>query len=456
MDDQISRRALLRGAAAGTAVGIGGLALGSLPAWARSSLAEETKLRKALSVPYPKLPVGKFVKSFTPEIENVVVLMMENHSFDNLLGMVPHQVTGRGHVDGLSVKNGKVTNSNPTSVTPPAGATVRATHATSPCQDSGHPNQDWNASHLSWNSGKNNGFVEACTDTAMWYWDKADIPFTYSLVEHFPFGQRYFCSVLAQTYPNRRFFFCGTASGLTATSNESFTTKAANGTIFNLLLKHKISWKNYVEGGTTNASPLIVPEFSTSTACQSRITPINQFYADAKAGKLPRFSFIDPNYTTTSEENPQDIDLGEQFIAKVVDAVMHSPQWEKTALFITYDEHGGYYDHVPPPVAIAPDKIAPQQSLANPPGSLEGALNYERYGFRVPLIVVSPWAKKGYVSNIVQDHTSITAFIEHKWNLPAMSARDANAHPLNDYFDFKAAAFKKPPKLAAGQASPRG
>ena len=100
--------------------------------------------------------------------------MMENHSFDNLLGMVPHQVKGRAQVDGLTVKGGKVVNSNPSSVAPYGikSPPVTARLASSPCQVSGHPTQAWNASHLSWNNGPNNGFVQASTDVAMWYWDE--------------------------------------------------------------------------------------------------------------------------------------------------------------------------------------------------------------------------------------------------------------------------------------------
>jgi len=121
---------------------------------------------------------------------------------------------------------------------------------------------------------------------------------------------------------------------------------------------------------------------------------------------------------------------------------MKAPTWGSTALFINYDEGGGYYDHVPPPKAIKPDNIPPIPVPGNVPGQ------YDRYGFRVPLYVVSPWAKAGYVSNIVQDHTSVLAFTERKWNLPAMTLRDANAHPMTDYFDFSKPAFAKPPALA--------
>ena len=125
---------------------------------------------------------------------------------------------------------------------------------------------------------------------------------------------------------------------------------------------------------------------------------------------------------------------------------MKAPTWKHTALFINYDEHGGYYDHVPPPRAIKPDKIKPILAPGDAPG------DYNRYGFRVPLFVVSPWARASYVSNIVQDHTSVLAFVERKWNLPAMTFRDANAHPMTDYFDFRQPAFAKPPALAAAPA----
>ena len=165
-----------------------------------------------------------------------------------------------------------------------------------------------------------------------------------------------------------------------------------------------------------------------------------------------------PTTTSISEENPQDIQAGERFIAQIVTALTHSRLWHKTALFITWDEHGGYYDHVPPPKAIKPDNIAPitnTDALTNPNEPLAPG-GYDRYGFRVPLLVISPWARANYISTITQDHTSILAFIERKWNLPALTFRDANAHPLTDYFDFTSPTFAKPPKLAAAPAMKPG
>ena len=396
-------------------------------------MARPAGLRRPDSLPFPRLPAGH---ASTPEVEHIVVVMMENHSFDNLLGMVSQEVPARGSVDGLTVRGGRPRNSNSDA----SGHPVFAQHASSPCQLVGEPSQSWNASHDAFDGGRNDGFVRASGAVAMKFWDKRDIPFTYSLARHFPLGQRYFCSVLAQTYPNRRFFFTGTASGVIATDlAASLAAPAQNGTIFDRLDAHHISWASYFQLAPTAA---IIPDTFTPSR-HGRFRRFDRFLSDAAAGKLPQFSFLDPDYITTSEENPQDIQLGERFVAQVVHALMRAPTWKRTALFITYDEHGGYYDHVPPPRAIAPDAIAPKLSPGDRPGA------YDRYGFRVPLIVVSPWARPRYVSSVVQDHTSITAFIERKWNLPAMTFRDANADAMTDYFDFRRAAFATPPPLAA-------
>jgi phospholipase C len=426
---RLTRRALLRGAAGGAAL----IASTGLPAWAKP-VASLGGLRKPDSLPFPRLPAGT---ASMPKIDHIVMLMMENHSFDNLLGMVPYQVPGRELVDGLTRRHGSFANFNPGA----AGQPVHAQRASSPCQLEGKPTQSWDASHQSYDNGRNNGFVRASGPIAMRFWDENDLPFTYSLAGQFPLGERFFCSTLAQTYPNRRFFFTGTASGLTATSNQTFTLPAANGTIWDRFDAHQIDWGIYYQNLPTW---LIVPGVATA-ARAPRVKLMDRFYTDAAAGTLPRFTFLDPQYDTTSEENPQDIEVGERFVASIVNALMHAPTWKNTALFITYDEHGGYYDHVPPPRAIKPDSIAP----IRPPGGAPLAPGtFNRYGFRVPLIVVSPWARANYASRVVQDHTSITAFIERKWNLPAMTFRDANAQPMTDYFDFGHAAFAKPPKLA--------
>jgi phospholipase C len=423
----VTRRTLLRGAAGATVLAT----TGGLPAWARPVNRAGAHIRRPDSLPFPHLPAGT---ESMPEIKHIVVLMMENHSFDNLLGMLPHQVAGRRDVDGLRIgKNGRPADFNPG----PHGR-VYARHAATPCQPPREPRQTWDASHEAFDRGRMDGFVSASNDTAMVYWDRTDIPFTYSLAGHFPVGQRYFASVLAQTYPNRRFFFAGTASGLIATDATTFSTPAKNGTIWDRLDPHHISYAVYYQNLPSWA---IVPGAASGRSAHQH--KFDQFYPDVAAGRLPAFTFLDPNYTTTSEENPQDIQVGERFIADVVRALMDAPTWKHTALFITYDEHGGYYDHVPPPRAIKPDNIPPKLA----PSDFQAG--YTRYGFRLPMIVVSPWSKPGYVSRVVQDHTSMDAFIERKWNLPAMTFRDANADAMTDYFDFGHPAFATPPRLAA-------
>jgi phospholipase C len=274
----------------------------------------------------------------------------------------------------------------------------------------------------------------------MSFWDKRDVPFTYSLAQLFPIGERHFSSVLGQTVANRYYFFAGTSSG---TVNDTVATAPPpEGTIFDRLDAHHINWAVYYQDYPTLE---LVPG-SVTPSRVSRIRRFDSFVSDVAAGSLPQFTFVDPDYITTSEENPQDVQIGERFIAQVVESLIQARTWKHTALFLTYDEHGGYYDHVPPPPAIPPDTVAPILKSGDVPAA------FDRYGFRVPMIVISPWAKPRHVSRVVGDHTSITAFIERKWNLPAMTYRDANAQAMTDYFDFRTPAFLEPPMLAKAPA----
>jgi phospholipase C len=430
--DPLSRRTLLKaggGAALGLAAGAG-----RLPAWARPIARAAQQLGPG-ALPFPDLPEGT---PTTPQIEHIVVLMMENHSFDNVLGRLPQQSKSKSRqkVDGLPVDaKGK-----PNAVNRRGGKAFRSALAPTPCQVEHHPGQNWNASHVSYARGRNSGFVRASGPVAMWYWDRQTLPAMYSLAETFPLGQRFFCSTLCQTYPNRRFFFTGTASGTIATNTTTFSTPAQNGTIFDRLDQFGISWKDYF---VDLPSPLIVPGVADTPERLAKFVSTTEFLSDAKAGQLPQFSFVEPQYSYESQENPQDVQVGERFIARIARAVMESPNWGRTALFITYDEHGGYYDHVPPPGAVPPDDTPPMLNPGDIPGS------YDRLGFRVPMIVVSPWAKRNYVSSRVQDLTSPLRFVERKWNIGAMTRRDANADPMTDYFDLRKPAFREPPKIAA-------
>jgi phospholipase C len=284
------------------------------------------------------------------------------------------------------------------------------------------------------------GFVESPSGpVSMGYWDKSNLPYTYALASAFPIGDRFFCSVLGQTDPNRRFLIAATSSGMTddiGTSAGNLVPDLtlalpANGTIFDRLSAFGISWRDYAASWPLGATAELYPADDALTAVNKRT--IAQFHADCASGRLPGVCIVDPDYSNQSQENPQNIAVGEAFLAEVVAAVGASPAWRKTMLVINYDEHGGYYDHVVPPVAIAPDAIPP---LVQP-----GESTYDgfwRYGFRVPSVVVSAYAKRNHVSHIVYDHTSILAMIERKWNLPALTFRDANANDLMDFLDVTA------------------
>ncbi len=161
----------------------------------------------------------------------------------------------------------------------------------------------------------------------------------------------------------------------------------------------------------------------------------------APIAKLPGLEALGAKISETGgdQENPQNMAYGEYWAYQTVRAVLESPAWPRTLLLYTYDEHGGYYDHVPPPAAIAPDSIAPALGPEDVPGG------YDIYGPRVPAIVASPYAKPNGVTNVVHDHTSVLATIEAKWNLPALTYRDANARTVEDFLDLSRAAYLEPP-----------
>jgi phospholipase C len=404
-----------------------------------------TTMRMPGSLPNPALPAGT---DTIPEIEHVVVLMLENHSYDNLFGML-----GRGHGqrprgDGFTLaKDGLPTATNPYH----DGRIQRAFHMPTTCQQHSRPSQEWTASHNQLDGGRLDGFVstpvssgtsELVGPVAMGYWTGEDLPLTWALAETFPIADRWFCSCLAQTHPQRRFLIAATAQGMTGdvgnpVATPLLGTPARNGTIFTHMNTAGITWADY---NTTGLAGTSMNLYNNDGPYNKTNAPnISQFYTDAKAGKLPQFSLLDPDYGTQSQENPQNISVGEGVLGQVIDALRNSPAWRKTLFILTYDEHGGYYDHVPPPKALAPDDFPP---VVNP-----GEKQYDgfaRYGFRVPSIVIGPYAKRNHVSHVLYDHTSILAFLEHKWNLPAMTKRDANANNLLDFLDLHAIKARRP------------
>jgi phospholipase C len=414
--------------------GLAATAVAGTGAWT----LDKGSLRQPGSLPNPKLPPGT---DTLPRIEHIVVLMQENHSYDNYLGMLR-----RPSADGFRLgPDGLPRASNPY----PDGSIQHAFRMPTTCQLPSRPSQEWTASHNAYDNGKMDGFVSTPIDpltteivggVAMGYWQEEDLPFYYSLYRQFPIADRYFCSLLGQTFPNRRYLLAATSIGQIDDLGVSLTDYPANGTIFDQLDAHGITWKDYF---TTTPSTELFPKLYLNNV-GTKVVPIADFFTDAAAGTLPNYCLVEPDFGNQSEENPQNIAVGEEFAASVINAVINGPDWDRTLLILTYDEHGGYYDHVPPPAAIPPDSIGP--SLEDPrENPFDG---FARYGFRVPFAIVSPWARRHYVSHRVFDHTSILKLVETKWNLPALTYRDANALPMLDMLDFHQPAFAEPPQLA--------
>ena len=293
------------------------------PATALRALGR-TALRAPGSRPFPSLAAGT---DTLPGIGQIVVLMMENHSFDNLLGML-----GRG--DGFTLgANGQPTAANPY----PDGRIQHSFRMPTTCQLPSRPSQEWLASHAAYDDGRMDGFVRAPVGpgssqivggVAMGYWTGDQLPFTYSLAGTFPIGDRWFSSVLGQTFPNRRYLIAGTSAGMTDDSGTSALSLVipAAGTVFNLLDRHGISWENYVASYPAGATPELYP-LNDAVPEARHHKALAEFFTDAAAGKLPAFSFLDPSYATQSQENPQNIVAGEALIAQVVEAIGASPQW---------------------------------------------------------------------------------------------------------------------------------
>jgi phospholipase C len=365
-----------------------------------------------------------------PQIANLVIVIKENHSYDNYFGML-----GRG--DGFTLDaDGVPINTNPDR----HGRPVRVHHQPLPFNPSFRVSQTWNASHLQWNGGAMDGFVTTTgSDEPMGYLDESDLPWYYGLAGTFGIGDRYFASCLAQTFPNRRFLQAATADGLVATSLPSpFVRPPRSGLIWDRLDAHGISWANYfVEVPEVGLWPRNLLRY------YDHLHPIGDFLEDCRAGRLPAVSLVTPDIPFASEGEFEDDQVGEAFTATLFDAVSTGPQWAGLMFILAWDEGGGYFDHVPPPPAVAPDDVPP--AIHVPPDQPGG---YDRYGFRVPCIVASPYSKPDHVSSVVYDHTSVLATIEQRWDVTPLTKRDAAAAPLWDFVDLTSSpAFPHPPPL---------
>ena len=468
------------------------------------------------------------------KINHIIIVMLENHSFDNYFGALAYVPGGAYHasssgcapddhgcVDGLSCRAepglGLVcANSNPDD----EGTAVAAFHATTRCTpDLAHA---WTQSHLEANFNNpngtlfyspgdgfvrvndpqvlpDNGIETATEDPTMSFYTQDDLPFYYDLAEKFAIDDRYFASVMGPTLPNRLYEMAATSFGHISGS-DPFPTgegfKPISKSILDLLDSKGVSWTNFTESGFGGEAMLFRPASATDPHFRSLQDFLAMATGSSGGAQLPQVSWVSAG-VKDNEHPPNDIQLGQAFVSTIINAIRRGPYWKDSVVFITYDEHGGFYDHVVPPPAPqdgarTPDGLFPGQcaDLSNPPASQQpgagadcsataaearsfcpalaqspagqypdACASFDQFGFRVPLIVVSPFVKQHYVSHTVADHASLLAFIEERFlngNGTAGSAgrvhltlRDQYASTLEDIFDFDNAPSLNTPVIEA-------
>jgi len=420
--------------------------------------------------PNTKKPIGH---DLIPQIKHIVVVMMENQSYDAVLGMLTKHGTTTPRGNGLTrgaTPSARALDTNPTTLTP-GGPLLQSFPMPTTAQMDNVPWQTWDATFTQFlgsptaqtlpanAAAANQGFVVSQSGPiAMGYFTPQQLPFFNSMAQTFPVADHWFASAPGQTYPNRMFMMAGTSLGLTTTTLPSVDLMPANGTILQALTQYNIPWKNYHSGSIFGASSMIwIGQLlgpSRTLGIQKNLFDISTFFSDCAHNTLPAVSIVDPNFSFSSGENSQDLQHADAFMHDIVNAVMHGPGWKDTMLVWTFDEHGGYYDHVPPALLGRPDNSVPSSQLWEGNPSIP---SFDYSGMRVPSGVVSPYAKVGYVSSQVYDHTSIMKLIEQKWNLPAFTTRDLHANSPLDMIDLHAKpAFLVPPTLAPKVTDARG
>jgi phospholipase C len=385
----VSRRRLLKTAAAtGGAIAFGGLG------------AVESAFGQAATLPPPDLS----------GIEHIVVLMMENRSFDHLLGWLEG---ADGRQRGLSYRD--------------ASGVPHATYPLAPdFQGCGHPDPDhsYEGGRVEYNGGACDGWLRAGANDeyAIGYYTKKDLPFHAAAATRWTACDRYFSAIMAGTFPTRIYQHAAQTDRLANTFEISTLP-----TIWDRLAAAGLEGRYYF-----NDLPFLALWGSTYVPIAR---PFSQFLVDAAAGTLPHVAFVEPRLLgeeigVSNDDHPYaDIRNGQAFMNLVYAAITRSPAWRNTVLVMNYDEWGGFFDHVPPPAGPIPaaDQIA---------GNQDG-----RLGFRTPCLVISPFARRESVSHRVLDHTSILKMIEWRWGLPPLTVRDEAAANLAEVLRFPAADY---------------
>jgi phospholipase C len=375
-------------------------------------VAEAAARQRRTAIPSPRnLPIDTFV-----------VLMMENRSFDHYLGWLPG---ADGRQAGLQF-------------TDKAGV-KRSTHRLQgQFQGCGFldPDHSWGGGRTQLDGGKMDGFLEADSDVfSIGYYTEADLPFTPHVARTFTAFDRFFCSLLSSTYPNREYMHAGQSYGMVDNSLPVSSTQQGfpDTTIFAALSKVGVSNQYFYTDIPVSAL--------WGSAGLARSSQVQTFYERAAAGTLPALSFVDPSFNgedqgTSGDEHPHgDVRVGQAFIGDVVHAFMESPQYKRAALFIVYDEWGGFFDHVVPP------RVPDLRSSANL------SKDFGQMGFRIPAVVVSPYARRGHIDHSIYGFESILKMIRYRYGVPPLTPRDLYANNIAAAFDFDSKPDLTPPGL---------
>ena len=390
-------------------------------------------------------------------IEHIIFTMQENRSFDHYWGRLPQYRASKGYpgtVDGLPA--------DATNPTFDGTGTIPSHHIGTDRHEGLSPG--WDESHRCWNRSdpasptatldgfaytaanfsRNTTYTTMCDfegRRAMAYYDQTDFPYYYELASQFAMSDRHFSSVMTATQPNRMYLLGGSSFGHIRPLSTG-DKKISAPTIFDLLEQKGITWKVYLQDLGAPHAYSYYSLFESSSSHADKIVDGSQFFTDCANGRLPQVAMFESGVSAGLDEHPtSDVFRGCQLMQKVFGAIMKSPLWGKSATFFTYDEFGGFYDHVAPPSAVPPDDIPPMLQPGDTPGG------FDRYGFRVPFAAISPFSRQHYVSHTVTDHTSILKFIETRFGLSSLTQRDASAADLTELFDFSQATFATPPPL---------
>jgi phospholipase C len=360
-----SRRSVLRGVAAGVLAAGAGLGGVNLPA------AEATPRRRNRS----KLP-----------LKHVVIDCQENRSFDHYFGYAPW-VGEYGVPAGYSQPDGQ-------------GGNVRPFHL----RDTSSPDiyHDWKSIHREWDLGAMDGFYTTDGRWALGYYTERDLPFYYGLFDTSTLCVNYFCSVLGPTYPNRFYWAAGTSGGITTNGVYGYGVLDYP-CILDLLEDAGVTWKVYNIGFDdvpTGYSDNVFVFFKRFAHDARAKASRRDYLEDCDRGTLPEVSFIIPSYTRGWDEHPPaDIQVGMRIQRQLINALRRSQLWDSSAYIVSYDENGGYFDHVPPPQVDA-----------------------YGLGMRVPTWVISPYAKKRHLETTLYEHTSTLKFLETMFDLPTLAS----------------------------------